>query len=223
MSDIQRTALVTGANRGIGFAIAAGLAAQGIKVLLGARNAQAGQEAAAKLDGDVTPIALDVTDKDVINKVGSAHAIDILINNAGVLYQDSLLANSEGFEDSINAMLRGPYYLIRATAPGMKERGWGRIVNVSSGWGSFNEGLGGPNGYGLAKAALNAMTLTLSRELPSSIKINTMCPGWVRTRMGGSGATRTPEQGADTAIWLALLPDSGPSGGFFRDRKSISW
>lgn len=120
-------------------------------------------------------------------------------------------------------MLRGPYYLIRATVPGMKERGWGRIVNLSSGWGSFNEGLGGPNGYGLTKAALNAMTLTLARELPTCIKINTMCPGWVRTRMGGAGATLTPEQGADTAIWLALLPESGPSGGFFRDRKAISW
>ena len=223
MNDIQRTALVTGANRGIGFAIAQGLAAQGLKVLLGARSAQAGEDAAAQIDGDVTAVALDVTNMEAINRVCSGHAIDILINNAGVLYQDPLLEKSEAFEDGINVMLRGPYYLIRATAPGMKKRGWGRIVNISSGWGSFNEGLGGPNGYGLAKAALNAMTLTLSRELPAAIKINTMCPGWVRTRMGGGGATLTPEQGADTAIWLALLPASGPSGGFFRGRKAIAW
>ena len=105
----------------------------------------------------------------------------------------------------------------------MRERGWGRIVNVSSDWGSFHEGLEGPNAYGVAKAALNALTLALSRQLPPEIKINAMCPGWVRTRMTSSAAPLTPEQGADTAIWLATLDDDGPSGGFFRERKKLPW
>ena len=136
---------------------------------------------------------------------------------------DRLIDDPKGFETSMAVMVHGPYHLIRALAPNMVERGWGRIVNVSSEWGSFADGLGGPNAYGVAKAALNALTLRLSRELPPSVKINAMCPGWVRTRMGGPGATRSPEEGADTALWLATLPEDGPTGGFFRDRKPIAW
>ncbi|HEX5871127.1 MAG TPA: SDR family NAD(P)-dependent oxidoreductase, partial [Longimicrobium sp.] len=117
----------------------------------------------------------------------------------------------------------GPIRLIRALVPNMVARGYGRIVNVSSGWGSFAEGMGGPGAYGVTKAALNAMTVRLSNELPASIKVNAMCPGWVRTRMGGDAATRTPDEGADTAVWLATLPDDGPTGVFFRDRKPIEW
>ncbi len=96
-------------------------------------------------------------------------------------------------------------------------------MNNSNGWGSFAEGLGGPNAYGIAKAALNAQTKALVRDLPAHVKINALCPGWVRTRMGGAGATKSPEQGADTAIWLATLPDDGPTGGFFRRREEIPW
>ena len=105
----------------------------------------------------------------------------------------------------------------------MNARGYGRIVNVSSGWGSFAEGLSGPGAYSISKAALNALTLSLSKDLPTNVKVNCMCPGWVRTRMGGEGAPRTPEEAADTAIWLATLPDDGPTGGFYRDRKLIAW
>ncbi|MGL5096272.1 MAG: SDR family NAD(P)-dependent oxidoreductase, partial [Planctomycetia bacterium] len=99
----------------------------------------------------------------------------------------------------------------------------GRIVNVSSGWGSFAEGLEGPGFYGVTKAALNALTVRLAAESPPAVKVNAMCPGWVRTRMGGDDADRTPDQGADTAIWLATLPDAGPTGRFFRDRHPIDW
>lgn len=143
---------------------------------------------------------------------------DILINNAGVLFNELMLDSPEHFAESMAVMVAGPYMLVNACAPAMKAAGYGRIVNVSSGWGSFAEGLGGPSAYGVAKAALNALTLALSRELPAPVKINATCPGWVRTRMGG-GATLSPEEGADTAIWLATLPDDGPTGGFFRQRK----
>jgi NAD(P)-dependent dehydrogenase (short-subunit alcohol dehydrogenase family) len=113
--------------------------------------------------------------------------------------------------------------LIQVFGPAMKARGWGRIVNVSSGWGSFDEGLAGPAAYSISKATLNAVTFTFAPVLGPTVKINAVCPGWVRTRMGGQSATRSPEQGADTPIWLATLPDDGPTGGFFRDRQSIGW
>lgn len=219
----SRTALVTGGNRGIGLAIAEGLTAKDIRVIIGARDLAAGQEAAEKVGGDA--IQLDMADPasvfDAVYEAG--RNVDIVINNAGVLFDDRLIDDPKGFETSMAVMVHGPYHLIRALAPNMVERGWGRIVNVSSEWGSFADGLGGPNAYGVAKAALNALTLRLSRELPPSVKINAMCPGWVRTRMGGPGATRSPEEGADTALWLATLPEDGPTGGFFRDRKPIAW
>jgi NAD(P)-dependent dehydrogenase (short-subunit alcohol dehydrogenase family) len=112
---------------------------------------------------------------------------------------------------------------MRAVLPGMGARGRGRVVNVSSGWGSFAEGIGGGGAYGPAKAALNALTVRAAAQAPRGVKVNAMCPGWVRTRMGGASAARAPEEGADTAIWLATLPEDGPSGGFFRDRRPIRW
>jgi NAD(P)-dependent dehydrogenase (short-subunit alcohol dehydrogenase family) len=141
-----------------------------------------------------------------------------------VLHEKRLLALTDAeIGESIAVHLTGPLRLIRALAPNMIARGYGRIVNVSSGWGSFAEGLEGPGAYGVTKAALNALTVRLAKELPSAIKVNAMCPGWVRTRMGGRAARRTPDEGADTAVWLATLPDDGPTGGFFRDRKPIEW
>ncbi|MEO1000763.1 MAG: SDR family NAD(P)-dependent oxidoreductase [Pseudomonadota bacterium] len=116
-----------------------------------------------------------------------------------------------------------PAALIGALGPGMAARGWGRIVNVSSGWGSFDEGLGGPAAYAISKAALNAVTVRGARALGPAVKVNAACPGWVRTRMGGAGADRAPEEGAETPLWLATLPDDGPTGGFFRDRSPIAW
>ncbi|MEM8681130.1 MAG: SDR family NAD(P)-dependent oxidoreductase, partial [Planctomycetota bacterium] len=96
-------------------------------------------------------------------------------------------------------------------------------VNISSGWGSFAEGLAGPAAYSVSKAALNALTLTLSQSVPAEVKVNAVCPGWVRTDMGGPSASRSPKEGAETAVWLATLPADGPTGGFFRDRRRIAW
>jgi NAD(P)-dependent dehydrogenase (short-subunit alcohol dehydrogenase family) len=150
--------------------------------------------------------------------------VDVLVNNAGVLHEKLLLEMTDPeIADSVAVHLTGPLRLIRALAPKMIADGYGRIVNLSSGWGSFAEGMGGPGMYGVTKAALNALTVRLAKELPSTVKVNALCPGWVRTRMGGQGATRSPDEGADTGVWLATLPDDGPTGGFFRDRKPIEW
>ncbi len=215
-------ALVTGGNRGIGEAIAKGLADLGHEVVIGARDLDAGQQVADAIGGEA--VSLDLTDLDSIRQAAQAAGpVDMLINNAGVLFQGSMLEDPEGFQTSLDVMLTGPYHLIRLLSPGMATRGYGRIVNVSSGWGAFEEGLEGPNAYGVAKAGLNALSKALVRDLPPNVKVNAMCPGWVRSRMGGPQAFRSVEEGADTALWLATLPDDGPTGGFFKDRKPKPW
>ena len=229
---MQRTVLITGANRGIGLATAHQLAEHGYTVLLGSRNISAGEKAAASLRDlgfDVIPVQLDLNASETIDGavneiVQKGYQVDILINNAGVLYQKPLLQlNDAQIADSISVHLTGPLHLTRLLVPDMIAHGYGRIVNVSSGWGAFAEGLGGPGLYGVTKAALNALTVRLAKELPRTVKVNAMCPGWVRTRMSGGDGTKTPEQAADTAVWLATLPKNGPTGGFFRDRKIIQW
>jgi len=229
---MKRNVLVTGANRGVGLAIARQLAELGNSVLLGSRDLKAGEEAAKplrRLGLDVAPIRVNLTvsatiDAAINDIAQSGRQLDVLVNNAGVLHDKPLLELTDAqLADSIAVHVVGPLRLIRALVPNMIARGYGRIVNVSSGWGSFAEGMGGPGAYGVTKAALNALTVRLAKELPSAVKVNAMCPGWVRTRMGGEAATRTPDEGADTAVWLATLPDDGPTGGFFRDRKPIEW
>jgi NAD(P)-dependent dehydrogenase (short-subunit alcohol dehydrogenase family) len=218
----RRRALVTGGNRGIGFAIARGLAKAGLDVTIGARDAKAGETAAHEIG--CASVVLDVADHTAIPAaVAKPGPFDVLVNNAGVLHHVKMLDDPDDFAECMNVMVHGPYHLIRACLPHMAERGYGRIVNVSSRWGAFSEGITAPGGYGVAKAALNALTLALSHQLPDTIKINSMCPGWVRSRMGGAGATRSLEEGADTAVWLATLPENGPTGGFFRDRKPVAW
>ena len=229
---MKRIALVTGANWGIGLAIARRLAELGNLVLLGARDLRAGQEAADSLrhlGHEVVPVHLDLTDPATINAAldafeKSSTRVDVLVNNAGVLHDKALLELTDAeIEESVSVHLTGPLRLIRALVPNMEAAGYGRIVNVSSDWGSFAAGLGGPELYGVTKAAQNALTVRLAKELPSTIKVNAMCPGWVRTRMGGQSATRTPEEAADTAVWLATLSEDGPTGGFYRDRKPLKW
>lgn len=218
----MKRALVTGANRGIGFAIAKGLSDNGCEVLLGSRDLKSGQDAAQQISATALQIDLASTDS-ITNSLKVAGPIDILINNAGILGSGGVLEDPTDFEASMQIMVHGPYLLMHHLTPHMIDQGFGRIVNLSSGWGSFSEGLAGPGAYGVAKAALNALTVSAARTLPNNVKVNAMCPGWVRTRMGGAGASRSPEEGADTAIWLATLPDDGPTGGFFRDRRSIEW
>ena len=229
---MQRTVLVTGANRGIGLAIARELAELGHSVFLSSRDVKAGEDAARslrRLGLAVAPIHVDLTVAATIDAAindihTSGRSVDVLVNNAGVLHEKPLLELTDAeIADSIAVHLTGPIRLIRALVPTMVARGYGRIVNVSSDWGSFAEGLGGPGLYGVTKAALNALTVRLANELPSAVKVNAMDPGWVRTRMGGQSATRSPDEGAATAIWLATLPDDGPTGGFFRDRKPMQW
>jgi NAD(P)-dependent dehydrogenase (short-subunit alcohol dehydrogenase family) len=221
----QKIALVTGANRGIGAAIVKGLAARGdIHVLAAARN-----PSSITVVPRVTAVPLDLTTAAIrkahIAVILKAHPrIDILVNNAGVLHNGALLElDGDKLVNTIEVNYLAPIDLIRAIVPGMVQRGFGRIVNLSSGWGSFEEGLTGPPSYSMTKAALNGLTLSLAHELPANVKVNSCCPGWVRTDMGGPGATRAPEHGAETPIWLATLPDDGPNGGFFRDRQRINW
>ena len=218
----MKRALVTGANRGIGFAIAEGLSAKGYEVLLGSRDLDAGKSAASRIGS--TPVQLDVSSPDSISRaVKEVGPVDILVNNAGILGSGSILDDLDDFTDCMNVMVRGPLLLMRHLSPHMVSQRYGRVVNVSSGWGAFSRGVEGPGAYGVAKAALNALTVSAARTLPSAVKVNAMCPGWVRTRMGGASASRSPEEGAETAIWLATLDENGPTGGFFRDKRPIDW
>jgi NAD(P)-dependent dehydrogenase (short-subunit alcohol dehydrogenase family) len=227
---VQRKILVTGGNRGIGLAIVQELAKNKEDIiLLGSRNLDEGKKATENLGGNIIAVHLDLTDRDELkNSLQSIledhHRIDVLINNSGVLHQESILdLSTEKLDESLRVNTIAPFEIIQTVLPGMMSSGYGRIVNISSGWASFHEGLHGPCSYSVSKAALNALTKSIAQGLPSNIKINCMCPGWVRTRMGGLTAPRSPEKGAETAVWLSNLDENGPSGEFFRDKKNIGW
>jgi NAD(P)-dependent dehydrogenase (short-subunit alcohol dehydrogenase family) len=228
---LERTALVTGGNRGIGFEACRQLAGMGFRVVLAARDPERGKKAAARLrdDGlDVVFERLDVADGTSVaacaeRLAGDGIAVDVLVNNAGVYPTEGVFSvGEETFRGALGINTVGPFLTCQAFVPQMMDRGYGRVVNVSSGSGSFGEGLG-PAAYAVSKAALNALTVKVTQALRGDVKANAMCPGWVRTEMGGSGAPRSPAEAVDTLVWLATLPEDGPSGGFFRDRRSIPW
>ena len=234
MSD-QRTALVTGGNRGIGLAICEGLADHGLNIVLGSRDEANGEAAARSIrenGGTVRVEQIDVAEPDSIDACyrrlqDDGVAVDVLVNNAGIYPEnDALDATIEQLDRAWTVNTRGPWLLVKKFVPDMIDRGYGRVVNMSSGSGSFGEGLDPEHAaYAASKSALNVLTMTLDDTIPDGpdVKVNAMCPGWVHTRMGGEAAPRTPEEGADTALWLATLPTDGPSGGFFRDRERIPW
>ena len=217
-----RVALVTGGNRGIGRAIATGLRDAGLDVIIAARRAEDGAQVARELG--LRSVGMDLEDTDATLAVAAEIGpVDVLVNNAGILQNTPLLGPGDNFARSMQVMLTAPYELIRTFVPGMQVRRYGRIVNVSSGWGSFASGLGGDGAYAIAKAGLNALTVRTAQDLPDFIKVNAIDPGWVKTRMGGAYAPRSTNKGAETAIWLATLGEDGPTGGFFRRKKEIDW
>ncbi|MFG3504120.1 SDR family oxidoreductase [Streptomyces sp. NPDC047821] len=227
-----RTALVTGGNRGIGLEACRQLGRAGLDVVLAARDPARGRAAADRLARQGLPVRfeqLDVTDGDSVKACAARLAdagteVDVLVNNAGVYPTEGFFSlDEETMRRSLDVNLMGAFRTCRAFVPDMVRRGHGRVVNVSSGLGAMTDNVPSPAAYGIAKAALNALTLVVSAAVPAPVKVNAVCPGWVRTDMGGSWAPTSVEQGADTVTWLALLPDDGPSGGFFRERRRIPW
>ena len=227
-----KRALVTGGNRGIGFAIAQGLLVKGYEVIITARSLDSAKQAAEKLQGQVIPIELDVSDDFSIDQAvailsQSIDRLDVLINNAGIYPDQSvdiLTIPRELLESAMNANTFGVIRMVQAFLPLLENFHDARVINVSSGMGALDGLTTTAPSYCLSKLALNGATIMLSQSLTNQgIVVNSMCPGWVRTDMGGASAPRSPEQGADTAIWLATEAPRSHSGKFFRDRKVISF
>jgi len=231
-------AVVTGAYRGLGLETCRQLAARDYVVVLTARREEEGRAAAGGLrqEGlDVSFHLLDVKDGESIEQLAAFirdtfGRLDVLVNNAGIFPDPTPGSGRDGvFDARLETVRRGlatnalaPLRLCQALVPLM--RGAGRVVNVSSGMGQLSEMNGCCPGYRLSKVALNAVTRIFADELRGTgVKINSVCPGWVRTGMGGPDATRSVEQGAAGIVWAATLPDDGPSGGFFRDGEPIPW
>lgn len=233
--SIAKTAIVTGANRGIGLEIARQLVKEGIRVVMGSRDPVKGERACASLKaGDLAVShALDVNDTRNVQRFvefveKSYGAPAILVNNAGVFPESNvgLVTDTKTslWRETFETNLFGAVRLCREVVPLMQRVAYGRIVNISSGLGQLSQMGAGSPAYRVSKAALNAFTATLAAEVKGSgILVNSMSPGWVRTDMGGKDAPRGVEEGAETAVWLALLPSTGPTGKFFRDRKPIPW
>ena len=248
MSD-QSLALVTGGNRGIGLETTIQLAERGLGVLMGVRGGRLDPAVGEALEARgvgalVSHVPLDVTDPESIGAMADLVAerhghLDVLVNNAGISIDDGVPA-SEMKDDTLLATLQtnllGCHRVTRALLPLLRKSSAARIVNVSSTLGSLSDASDPVSSYKdaicpayrISKAALNAWTIALAAELRSEkagppIKVNAACPGWVRTRLGSDRAPDSVAEGADTPIWLATLPEDGPSGGFFRSRKRINW
>lgn len=230
----NKIALVTGANKGIGFEIAKELVEKGWTVILTARNQERGTLAVDALKRQACEVdfqRLDVCDpksisvlKDYLGwKYGR---LDVLVNNAGIFLDDdmsSLDVDLDTVKKTFDTNLFGPLRVSQALVPLLKKSDDARIINLSSGLGQLHDADSGYPSYSMSKAALNMLTVKMAADLNNTrIKVNTVCPGWVRTDMGGSNATRSVQEGADTPVWLATAQKI-PSGKFLRNRKEIAW
>jgi NAD(P)-dependent dehydrogenase (short-subunit alcohol dehydrogenase family) len=234
MPKNKSIALVTGANKGIGFEVARQLARKDFHVFLGARNADAGRAAAAKLqsEGDAaTFLEIDVTSRQSIRRAveelsQQTDHLDVLVNNAGILLDNDkeiLTISPETFETTLRTNSLGPLLVAQTFLPLLKKSDQPRIVNVSSGGGQLADGAGGwAPAYCISKTTLNSVTVQLATALPT-FAVNSVCPGWVRTEMGGSNATRSVAEGASGIVWLAADAAQRETGKFWRDRKVIPW
>jgi NAD(P)-dependent dehydrogenase (short-subunit alcohol dehydrogenase family) len=227
---------VTGANRGLGLETTRQLLAQGLTVVMAGRDEEALARARAELGKDEQShamiVRMDVTDSRSIvdahrivnERVGS---VDVLVNNAAVLLSendDVLSIPTDAYRRTFDTNVFGVIDVCREFVPDMAERRYGRIVNVSSGAGQLARMSTYAPAYSMSKTALNAFTRILGATYKGmGVLVNAVDPGWVRTDMGGPSAPRSPQQGADTVVWLATLPDDGPTGGFFHDRRAIQW
>ena len=231
-----RIALVSGGARGIGHGVARGLADVGYRVFITDRDRAVAERAAEELSegatGSVQGLELEVKDQGSVDRVISEIAagpgeLDALVNNAGVMDNFNERAGDIDLDSAaeiVEVNLFGVWRLTQAAMPLLRDSGHGSIVNISSGLGQLHDMGSGRASYRVSKTALNALTRVLANEeRENDILVNTMCPGWVRTDLGGPNARRSIEEGADTAIWLATLPGDGPTGRFFRDRQPIPW
>jgi len=228
-------ALVTGANKGIGREIARQLARRGCRVVVTARDARRGRDATDQLieetSGSLAFIVMDVADVSSIRAAANefarlADGLDVLVNNAAILEDRGrpvLETTPEIFDRTMQTNVRGPL-LVAQHFWRFLRHAHGRIINVSSGAGSLSDGMTDAPAYGISKTALNSLTHKLAAAgAPLGIAVNSMCPGWVRTEMGGSDAERPVEKGAETAVWLALDAPQELSGRFIRDQQEIAW
>ncbi len=235
----QRIALVTGANKGIGFEVARQLARRNFRVFIGARDSDAGVAAVQKLNkegekeeyGEITFLKIDVSKPDSIRRAAeefsrSTDRLDVLVNNAGILLDDDkdvLMIAPEIFETTLRTNTVGALLVSQAFVPFLKKSDAPRIVNVSSGGGQLADGADGwAPAYCISKTALNGVTVQLAAALPK-FAVNSVCPGWVRTDMGGSNATRSVLEGAAGVVWLAADAPQSETSKFWRDRKVIPW
>lgn len=235
----KKIALITGANRGLGFGTSKALAQKGYTVIMAGRDLKKVEAAAAPLQKeklDIITEELDVSKESSINACAErvlkkfGH-IDVLVNNAGVFLDEYDAVEGSVFKTPSSLVREAwetntiaPMLLMQKFIPGMVKNKFGRVVNISSGMGQLSEMNGGFTSYRLSKTALNALTRIFSDETEGTgVLVNSVCPGWVKTDMGGEGAERTIDEGIKGILWAATLPENGPSGGFFRDGEKIEW